>query len=226
MTDVREPAIILADDVALDFLNSIAIPGDTPIDWLGTGGGLVDWLKQSKLVPEDVLALLKRGSNQRDLDAIAGQARNLREWFRRFVLDHKGRVLDAAVINDLLPLNKILEKDQEFGQILVDGTAFGEAAGSALRWNVQRRWHSPGALLLPIARAMAQLICFEDFARVKGCEGIACTMVFLDRTPRRSRRWCSMATCGNRAKQAAHRARLGKADDGAPSAKRIYKRIS
>jgi predicted RNA-binding Zn ribbon-like protein len=34
--------------------------------------------------------------------------------------------------------------------------------------------------------------------------------VFVDRTRRRARRWCSMAICGNRAKQAAHRSRLKK----------------
>ncbi len=34
------------------------------------------------------------------------------------------------------------------------------------------------------------------------------TLVFADRTRRRARRWCSMAICGNRAKQAAHRKRL------------------
>ncbi|HEY6735223.1 MAG TPA: CGNR zinc finger domain-containing protein, partial [Roseiarcus sp.] len=39
-------------------------------------------------------------------------------------------------------------------------------------------------------------------------EGANCTLVFVDRTRRRGRRWCSMALCGNRAKQAAHRHRL------------------
>jgi predicted RNA-binding Zn ribbon-like protein len=42
---------------------------------------------------------------------------------------------------------------------------------------------------------------------VKGCEGPVCTLLFLDRTRARARRWCSMAVCGNRAKQAAHRTR-------------------
>jgi predicted RNA-binding Zn ribbon-like protein len=32
--------------------------------------------------------------------------------------------------------------------------------------------------------------------------------MFADRTRRRARRWCSMAVCGTRAKQAAHRNRL------------------
>jgi predicted RNA-binding Zn ribbon-like protein len=54
---------------------------------------------------------------------------------------------------------------------------------------------------------MAHLVCSEDFSLVKGCEGKVCTLLFLDRTHGRARRWCSMTVCGNRAKQAAHRQR-------------------
>jgi len=42
---------------------------------------------------------------------------------------------------------------------------------------------------------------------VKNCEGPTCTMLFLDTTKGHARRWCTMAVCGNRAKQASHRAR-------------------
>jgi predicted RNA-binding Zn ribbon-like protein len=55
---------------------------------------------------------------------------------------------------------------------------------------------------------MAKFVCEEDFSDVKACEGHHCTMLFADHTRRRARRWCIMAVCGNRAKQAAHRSRL------------------
>jgi predicted RNA-binding Zn ribbon-like protein len=71
-----------------------------------------------------------------------------------------------------------------------------------------RRWNNPGALLLPVAQALAQLVCMEDFSQVKACEGPSCTLLFADHTRGHARRWCSMAICGNRAKQAAHRQRL------------------
>src|SRR5258708_19596588 len=73
---------------------------------------------------------------------------------------------------------------------------------------MMRRWRSPESLLLPIGEVLAKFVCEEDFANVKACEGHTCTLVFADRTRRRARRWCSMAICGNRAKQAAHRGRL------------------
>jgi predicted RNA-binding Zn ribbon-like protein len=43
---------------------------------------------------------------------------------------------------------------------------------------------------------------------MKACEGPACTLLFADHTRGHTRRWCSMALCGNRAKQAAYRHRL------------------
>jgi len=61
---------------------------------------------------------------------------------------------------------------------------------------------------MAIGEALAQLVCTEDFSDVKACEGPACTLLFADHTRGRTRRWCSMALCGNRAKQAAHRHRL------------------
>ena len=71
-----------------------------------------------------------------------------------------------------------------------------------------RRWRNPDALLLPVGEALARLVCSEDFSNVKACEGPACTLLFADHTRGHGRRWCSMAICGNRAKQAAHRNRL------------------
>jgi hypothetical protein len=35
----KSPAIFIADSVGLDFLNSIATPADTEIDWIGDGEG-------------------------------------------------------------------------------------------------------------------------------------------------------------------------------------------
>jgi len=55
----RTPAIFIADSLGLDFLNSIATPVDTPVDWLDGGDGLLRWLAQAKLVPAHAQAELK-----------------------------------------------------------------------------------------------------------------------------------------------------------------------
>ncbi|MDQ8731095.1 ABATE domain-containing protein [Bradyrhizobium sp. LHD-71] len=198
--------MFLADSLGLDFLNSIATPADAPVDWLDSGDGLLKWLAQAKLVPADALDELKAQAMPAALDKVAGQARDLREWFRGFVHKHMGQPLPPKALNELGPLNKLLERDEAFGRI----SRYRHDGGDRLELQMVRRWRSPESLLLPIGEALAKFVCEENFADIKVCEGHRCTLVFADHTRRRARRWCSMAICGNRAKQAAHRRRLKK----------------
>jgi len=200
----RPPAIFIADSLGLDFLNSIATPVDAPVDWLDSGDGLLRWLAQAELVPADTLNELKARTMPSELDKVAGQARALREWFRKFVHKHMGRPLPPKALQELGPLNKLLQRDETFSQI----SRHRERDGDRFELRAMRRWHSPESLLQPIGEALAKFVCEEDFVRVKACEGHRCTLVFADHTRMQGRRWCSMAICGNRAKQAAHRNRL------------------
>lgn len=215
MTTTRPPPFFIADNLGLDFLNSIAVPLDTKVEWLASGEDLLAWLKQAGLVPDAVLDAFRKGAVPGELDAIAAQARALRDWFKPFVYKHMGRPLERSALRQLEPLNHLLARDEEFGQIVVRDRLYGQKHDrghdkrriSGLAWRRQRRWHSPELLLLPIARSLADLVCTEDFTHVKACEGPPCTLLFVDRTRGHVRRWCSMAVCGNRAKQAAHRER-------------------
>ncbi|CDX57079.1 conserved hypothetical protein [Mesorhizobium plurifarium] len=198
---VRSPALFVGDAPGLDFLNSIATPIDTPVDWIADGEGLLDWLGQGGLVPAEALATMRGQALPGELDKVADQARHLREWFRGFVYRHKGRALMAADLAELDPLNRLLERDETFNRIARAG------GGTPFTLQTARKWRTPEALLLPIGEALAKLVCTEDFSHVKACEGPACTLLFADHTRGHRRRWCSMAACGNRAKQAAHRHR-------------------
>jgi predicted RNA-binding Zn ribbon-like protein len=198
------PALFIADSLGLDFLNSIATPVDKTVDWLSDGDGLLRWLAQAELVPVDVLDELKARAMPGELDRVADQARVLREWFRGFVRKHMGRPLTPRALRELAPLNRLLERDEMFSRI--SGRRHGDVG--RLELLMTRRWRSPESLLLPIGEALAKFVCEENFVHVKACEGPGCTLLFADHTRRRARRWCSMAICGNRAKQAAHRERL------------------
>ena len=202
--DRRPPAIFVGDAPGLDFLNSVATPVDTPVDWIRDGEGLVDWLAQARLVPADVLGGVRARALPGELDNVADQARNLREWFRGFVRGHRGRPLVAGDLAELGPLNRLLERDEAYSQVGL------KPSKGAQRFELQsmRRWRSPEALLFPLGEALARLVSTEDFSDVKACEGQGCTLLFADHTRGRARRWCSMKLCGNRAKQAAHRQRL------------------
>ena len=201
---MQPPVMFIADSLVLDFLNSIATPVDTPVDWIGDGDGLVRWLALADLVPTDVLDEMKARAMPDELDKVADQARALREWFRGFVRAHKGKPLTSRAVRELEPLNRLLERDEAFNRIV----AHRHDDGDVLEVRRMRRWRSPESLLLPIGEAMAKFVCDEDFSDVKACEGQDCTLMFVDHTRGRARRWCSMAICGNRAKQAAHRNRL------------------
>jgi predicted RNA-binding Zn ribbon-like protein len=200
----RPPANFIADSPGLDFLNSIATPVDQPIDWLDSGAGLVAWLAQAELVPAAALNALTKQAKPGELDKVAEQARSLREWFRSFVRRHMGRPLTPKAIRELLPLNTLLESDEMFSRVVAHQNSNGEH----LELQTTRHWRSPESLLLPIGEALARCVCDEAFADIRACEGHRCTLIFADHTRRRGRRWCSMAMCGNRAKQAAHRHRI------------------
>jgi len=216
MTDSRPAPFFIAESVGLDFLNSIARPGDTEVDWIASGWDLLAWLKQADVVPHEVLDSFRRSALPGQLDAIAAQARALRDWFKPFVHKHRGRPIGPRALRELEPLNRLLMRDEEFVQIVVRERPREQGRQrpsenrrhSGLIWRRERHWESPETLILPLARSLADLVCSEDFTYIKQCEAPGCTLLFMDRTRARARRWCSMAICGNRAKQAAHRKRV------------------
>src|SRR5690606_34555848 len=64
-------------------------------------------------------------------------------------------------------------------------------------------WPESNALdqvLWPVAVSAAELLTSADRERVKECAADTCNWLFLDMSRNRSRRWCDMKECGNRAK--------------------------
>jgi predicted RNA-binding Zn ribbon-like protein len=203
MSTHRPPAILISGSLGLDFLNTLATPVDTQVDWIDDGDGLLAWLEQTRLVPAKDLKALKARAMPGEFDAVAVQARSLREWFRGFVKARSGRSICADDLRELEPLNRLLVRDEQFAQLVAEPTE----GVSVLGLKTLRRWRTPECLLLPIGEEIARFLCIGDFEYVKACEGSTCTLLFVDRTRGHARRWCSMAICGNRAKQAAHRNR-------------------
>ena len=68
------------------------------------------------------------------------------------------------------------------------------------RW----RWPTdpplPETILGPLALSAAGLLREGDLSRIKQCAGEHCGWLFFDLTKNKSRRWCEMSACGNRAK--------------------------
>ena len=81
------------------------------------------------------------------------------------------------------------------------------AASARLDWGQRGAgWVLPATLELPLLAVARRIGSFvTDPVRVGRCPGDVCGWLFAD--PRGRRRWCSMATCGNRAKVRRHAAR-------------------
>jgi predicted RNA-binding Zn ribbon-like protein len=212
MSGSLPPAMFIGGHLGLDFLNSIAVPVDEIVEWIGDGQGYLSWLVQAGLLSPEDSASVRAHMSAKDLNAVAADARTLREWFRGFVLSNRGYPLKPVVLEQLGPLIKILERDELFWSIRKSGSKASrgdkkKSGPTTLQILLQRRWRMPKSLLQPVAEELAKLVCSADFKWIKVCEGSKCTLLFLDLTRRRARRWCSMTVCGNRAKQAAHRER-------------------
>jgi len=74
-----------------------------------------------------------------------------------------------------------------------------------LAW--RRTRHDLDSVTDLLAAEGAELFAREELLPLKRCAGANCGWFFLDTSRNKSRHWCSMADCGNRAKARRHRAR-------------------
>src|SRR5262245_41535470 len=145
---------LIGDDLALDFLNSRVGPaGGEPTDWLADGARFVEWLVQAGAIDTAVARQLVAGKGSvRTLDAVARQARVLRDWLAGFLDRHAGRPLGREALRELAPLNRLLERDQTHQ--VIEAAAPG---GRPLVCRQVRRW-TPEGLIMPVAEAIADLV--------------------------------------------------------------------
>jgi predicted RNA-binding Zn ribbon-like protein len=59
-----------------------------------------------------------------------------------------------------------------------------------------------------VIESAADALVQGDLLRVHRCANPRCSRVFFDASRNGKRRWCEMATCGNRAKAARHRQKV------------------
>jgi predicted RNA-binding Zn ribbon-like protein len=79
-------------------------------------------------------------------------------------------------------------------------------------WEVTFPGRTAVGLLSPVLWSAADLLTGTRRDRVRQCDNPQCRWVFLDDSKSGNRRWCSMASCGNRAK--AHRHYLKRREAG------------
>jgi predicted RNA-binding Zn ribbon-like protein len=63
------------------------------------------------------------------------------------------------------------------------------------------------AALAHLAREAIELVTGREVERIRDCANPTCSLMFIDHSRPGRRRWCAMATCGNRAKTGRYRER-------------------
>jgi predicted RNA-binding Zn ribbon-like protein len=198
MNEQPQHAPFLAGHPAIDFLNSAYTPGGQRIETIRDGRALLDWMVGAQLLDEAESAALARRFGRKALDAVAQDARALREWAKTWLTAwRENPARDYS--DEIAQLNRLLARETRARELV--------SVKRRLQLLERSRFADADALLGPIAVEIARLVTQEAPELVKACAGTDCTLWFLDRTKARRRMFCSAAACGNRAKVAAFRAR-------------------
>ncbi len=171
--------------MALDFVATLGKRDTARIERLRTPGDLERWARHAGVAAAVV-----------DADEAALEpARRLREALHRLVLVRLGR--GHARADDVNLVNACAMADAPPSTLAAHGGAF--------RRELPRT--TVAGLLAAVARDAVDLLTGPDATAVRECEGEACTLLFVDASRGRRRRWCSMDLCGARSKMRALRAR-------------------
>jgi predicted RNA-binding Zn ribbon-like protein len=167
-------------DLVIDFVNTAGFGPDR--EDLATPAALAEWLSGHGLEPA-----------ARATKAEWEEARAVREALRDLLSAHNEVEADVRRATDVLDA---AAQRSGLGIRFADGVARVEPSAAGVRGAV-------GRILAEVSVGMAD----GTWERMKACRADDCRWAFLDTAKNRSRAWCSMQSCGNRAKVAAYRER-------------------
>lgn len=195
-----------AGDVCLDFANTNDWhASDHPIESLHNYVDLVGWAKAAGLLsPGEDSRLLKLAQEQ---PALAKQtfdnAIQIREAIYRIFSNRYARQPIAE--EDLATLNLIVREALAHRQLVPQKLE--------LEWDWTENCNDASLILWKVGLSAAELLTSYKARRVRVCEDDrGCGYLFIDVSKNHSRRWCSMESCGNRAKARRHYSRVRKED--------------
>lgn len=183
------------EDVSVDFVNTRYWRGrETPVEDLNGPEDLLRWAGGPGGIDATIASAFRGrwATHPREADTAFASAIEVREaLLRLFGSAPAGKAAPA----DLVVFNAALAAAAPRSRIaLHDGR---------LVWTAEALCADAAGLLSPVLWSAADLLAGPRLARVRQCDNPECRWVFLDDSKSGNRRWCSMASCGNRAK--AHR---------------------
>jgi predicted RNA-binding Zn ribbon-like protein len=187
-----------AGELCLDYANTMDWHDrEQPIENLNSYTDLILWGEAVGILDADRAEHLRRLSEQHpdESSVVFDRAIRLREAiYCIFSLSSQDKSVnpdDLAVLNDVL--------SGALPYMVVTPTWDGFA------WDWIDRPDDFDQILWPVARSVSELLTSPHLDRVRKCaDDRGCGYLFLDKSKNRSRRWCSMGSCGNRAKAQRH----------------------
>jgi predicted RNA-binding Zn ribbon-like protein len=184
--------------LCLDFCNTVNWRGgEERSDALANYADLVHWSQEvASISPEEARALERAGESRPDEAALVlNRAIELRETIYRMF---SNRTREASVSpEDLQQFNAFLS-------VAVSHAKLVQTAAGGLDWGWNDDSGSLDCVLWPVVRSAADLLASEESKRVGECANAACAALFYDTSRNHSRHWCSLGSCGNRAKARRH----------------------
>jgi len=202
--------VFLGDRLWLDFVNTDdarRADGVRRVDALRDFDLFIDWLHAAAVLDAERAAGIRRRAFQQPAGAAAAlvDARRVRSALR--ALAERGAQSGKARSDALAEINRILGRSA--GTRRVEARPDGTYARTFVTVG-----DAFAGLMIPVVDSAADSLIAGELARVHRCSDPRCPHVFIDTTKNGRRRWCDMATCGNRAKAARHRRRARDAGNG------------
>jgi len=194
-----------AGALCLDFANTVDWhASDHPHDLLRDYADLLSWAEAAAIVSPDHAGHLRNMAQKQQQSAqdSLSYAKKLREAiYRLFVAVSEQQ---AILTEDLALLNESLSESLSHLQVVPTSGGFD--------WGWSESSLGFDQILWPVARSAGELLISPELDRVRQCaDDRGCGYLFVDTSRNRSRRWCSMESCGNRAKAHRHYQRRQKA---------------
>ena len=191
-------------ETAFDFLNTLELEDGALVERLTSLDTAARWLADAAVVPDATPILaLGRTAPARDaaLQRIIGTRTALRD------------VAHAVAHEVAPPADAIAEVNRALGareriQLV--------AAADGVRLGHSHVGDPIDDVLARIAEPIVREIGDGHDDRIRICANDTCRWIFFDESRAGRRRWCDMATCGNRAKARRHRERVRESTEAAP----------
>ena len=187
--------------LALDFANTRGWhESEDKEELFRTYRDVIKWCEQSGVVDRKEAAhLVKSGQNRVSVtrELLHGAISLRKSLYRIF----------SAVATKIPPRDTDLDTlNEHLSKVMAETRLVYESPRFILHQD--RRDEAFHFLLDPVVRSAANLLLSDEVERIKKCADQSCGWLFIDGSKNRSRKWCDMKDCGNRAKARRHYRRV------------------